>query len=218
MPDPVLLASRGFDAGARKFSYAVNPRFGSTRPSQSLLRSPFRVVLDFSLDLTKPLAEQRLARTLEPVRRNGRWEQPKVTDMEQVQMRQVSSLHRLLLTFSDTLFLTREQIDRLRQADSVYQDEARALFAPLAARFANRSSRETPTAMLADIRATELAYQRRFWAQRDIVQSILTPLQASVMPEIAKMIMLQQLAPDTQRWPRWFFADDGSVAGVGPPP
>lgn len=218
MPDPVLLASRGFDAGARQFSYAVNPRFGSTRPSQSLLRSPFRVVLDFSLDLTKALAEQRLARTLEPVRRNGRWEQPTVTDMEQVQMRQVSSLHRLLLTFSDTLFLTREQIDRLRQADSVYQDEARALFAPLAARFANRSSRETPTAMLADIRATELAYQRRFWAQRDIVQSILTPLQASVMPEIAKMIMLQQLAPDTQRWPRWFFADDGSVAGVGPPP
>ncbi|WP_169307737.1 carboxypeptidase-like regulatory domain-containing protein [Gemmatimonas aurantiaca] len=218
LPDPVLLVPRGFDANASRFLYAVNPRFGSSNPAHTLLRNPFRVTLDFSLDLTKPLAEQRLARTLEPVKRNGNWERPTLADMERVQMRQVSSLHRLLLSFTDTLFLTRDQIDRLRGADSVFQGEARALFLPLAERLAALPSGFAATPVLEDIRATELAYQRRFWAQRDIVRGILTPLQTSVMPEIAKMIMAYQLAPDSRRWPRWFFSDDGSTAGVGPPP
>lgn len=216
--DPVLLIPRGFDPVARRFLYAVNPGFGGMRSTRAMSRNPFRITLDFTIDLTRPLAEQRLARTLEPVRRNGRWEQPTVADMERVQMRQVSSLHRLLLSFADTLFLQRDQIDHLREADSVYQREARALFQPLAARLAALPASFDAPAVLADIRAVELAYQRRFWAQRDIVRGILTPLQTSVMPEIAKMIMAYELPSDPQRWPRWFFADDGSVAGVGPPP
>ncbi|MBL0940609.1 MAG: carboxypeptidase regulatory-like domain-containing protein [Gemmatimonadaceae bacterium] len=217
-PDPVLLVPRGFDGNGERFDYAVNPRFGSTRPGNTLLRTPFRVALDFSLDFTRPIAEQRLARTLEPVRRNGTWQSPTVEDMQRVLTRQVSSVHRVLLAFSDTLFLTRDQIDRLRTADSVFQQEARALYHPLAARLSALQRPFDVAAALSDIRATEFAYQRRFWAQQDPVRQILTPMQLDVMPQIIKMIMAYQPTPDPQRWPRWFFADDGSSAGVGPPP
>ncbi len=219
LPDPVLLVPRGFDAAAGRYRYAVNPRFGSTRPAQSLLREPFRVTVDLTIDGTRPLAEQRLARTLEPQRREGgRWVPPTIDDMVGAQMRQVSSVHRLLLAFSDTLFLTRDQIERLQAADSTFQREARALFRPLAERLAVLPSDHDRAAVLADVRAVELAYQRRFWAQREVVRTLLTPLQASVMPEILKMIMAYTMDADPARWPRWFFADDGSRAGVGGPP
>jgi hypothetical protein len=219
LPDPVLLVPRGFDVAARRYLYAVNPRFGSTRPQASLLRDPFRVTLDVTLDFSRSLAEQRLARTLEPQRRErGRWIAPTLDDMLGTQMRQVSSVHRVLLAMSDTLFLTRSQIDSLREADGAFQQQARALFRPLAERLAALPAGYDRAAVLADVRATELAYQRLFWAQRATVRAVLTPLQGSVMPEIIKMIMAYTLDADSRRWPRWFFSDDGSRAGVGGPP
>ncbi len=41
--DGTLYQVRGFDPAARQFLYQVNPRFGSTNPSTSTLRSPFRI-------------------------------------------------------------------------------------------------------------------------------------------------------------------------------
>ena len=51
-PDPVLFVPRGFDASAQRFRYDVNPRFADTRPNRTLLREPFRIVIDFSLQLS----------------------------------------------------------------------------------------------------------------------------------------------------------------------
>ena len=54
------------------FVYAVNQRFGSTRPSTTTLRAPFRVTLDVGIDIARSLSEQMLDRWL----RAGRAGQP----------------------------------------------------------------------------------------------------------------------------------------------
>ena len=64
----MLLVPRGFDATAQRFRYDVNPRFADTRPGRTLLRDPFRIVIDFSIDLSTDYDLQQLRRAVEPVK------------------------------------------------------------------------------------------------------------------------------------------------------
>ena len=70
-PDPVLFTVRGWDPTTQRFLYAVNPRFGNTRPSATTLRAPFRLTLDVSVDIGRQIEEQQVDRWLKPGR-NGR--------------------------------------------------------------------------------------------------------------------------------------------------
>src|SRR5262249_21391712 len=76
-PDPVLYDVRGFDAAANRFKYEVNPRFGSTSPSINTIRAPFRLTLDVTVDVGRPLVDQQLDRWLRPGR--GGRSTPKLT-------------------------------------------------------------------------------------------------------------------------------------------
>src|SRR5207237_333097 len=51
-PDPVLLVPRGFDAATQRFKYDVNGRFADTRPGHTTITNPFRIIIDFSVDLS----------------------------------------------------------------------------------------------------------------------------------------------------------------------
>ena len=73
-PDPVLLVPRGFDAANQRFNYDVNPRFADTRPGRTLLRSPFRIVIDFSFNLSTDYDLQQLRRAVEPVKGVSGWQ------------------------------------------------------------------------------------------------------------------------------------------------
>ena len=65
-PDPILYDVRGFDAGTKTYKYEVNPRFGGTSPSNNTIRAPFRLTLDVSIDVARPLVDQQLDRWLRP--------------------------------------------------------------------------------------------------------------------------------------------------------
>jgi hypothetical protein len=51
IPDPTLLAVRGFDQAARRFRYSVNPAFGTTSAARSALSSPFTLTANLRVDL-----------------------------------------------------------------------------------------------------------------------------------------------------------------------
>jgi hypothetical protein len=117
--DNVLYSVTGFDPVAKKFSYAVNPGFGGVRRAYSGLSSPFRVSLDVRLDLGKSMAEQQIVRWLMPGRgRPGE----KMASQELVKRysRNVTNPYRNLLYLTDSLLLSRRQVEQLRSLDTAY--------------------------------------------------------------------------------------------------
>jgi hypothetical protein len=185
-PDPVLLLPRSFDGGAQRFRYDVNPRFGDTRAFRTLSRVPFRVVVDFSMDLSTPYDMQTLRRAIEPVRRieNGKrsWTRRSADSIADLYLSRTSNIHRLLLAESDSLFLSKDQIAQLIKADSSYSARIRALYVPLAQFLASQPEGAAGKAALDSVKATTKLYWPIFWEQIDFIQPIVTPQQRELVP------------------------------------
>ncbi len=188
-PDPVLLIPRGFDAATRTFRYDVNSRFAETRPTRALVRNPFRVSIDIAVDLSVSYPLQRLRRALEPVRAsNGSWQRRSADSIAAFYLRSTSSVHRLLLSNSDSLFLSEEQIRRLQVADSAFEVQVRAIYRPLGEYLATVPEEEPGKAQLDSVAATERRYWRVFWAQVPIAEAIVTPTQRSLIYIFDRMV------------------------------
>ena len=120
-PDPVLYNVRGFDPATNRFAYQVNPRFGSTSPAMTTLRAPFRLTLDVTMDLARPLPDQQLDRWLRPGR--GGRSTPKLTadQLTQRLQRNVPDPYGELLQQTDSLLLTADQVTKLQAARAAYR-------------------------------------------------------------------------------------------------
>jgi hypothetical protein len=131
-PDPILYDVRGFNPGAQRFTYQVNPRFGSTSPANTTLRAPFRLTLDVTMDVARPLTDQQLDRWLRPGR--GGRPTPKLTvdQLTQRLQRNVPDPYGELLQQSDSLLLTGEQVTRLQALRAVYRTRVDAMWHGLA--------------------------------------------------------------------------------------
>jgi len=199
-PDPVLLVPRGYDAANRRYRYAVNPRFADTRPARTLLRDPFRVVIDFSMDLAVDYDVQQLRRALEPVKvPKAGWQRRSADSLASFYLSRTSSIHKALLQESDSLFLTNDQVARLRLADSVYSARVRELYVPLGAFLATRP-REPGKIELDTVTATQKAYWKVFWEQPEVADSIITPLQRDLMPMLKAMLGVPKKDREHSQW------------------
>ncbi|MCC6243235.1 MAG: TonB-dependent receptor [Gemmatimonadaceae bacterium] len=214
VPDPVLLVPRGFDPTAQRFLYRVNPRFGDTRPASTLLRSPFRVSMDFSWDLSRDAAAQQLDRSLDPERVNGSWQRPSAAQILRRYEARVSSVHTVILFNADTLFLTRSQIESFTRADSVFRSEARAIYAVLSDSLAALPLKFDGKAAVAMVARANSAYEALFWKQRDVIKAELSTVQGGALPNFIKNILTTVLDPDRARWPRYRFDGQGSSVSV----
>ncbi|MDQ3674623.1 MAG: hypothetical protein M3365_09645, partial [Gemmatimonadota bacterium] len=179
--DPVLLVPRGFDAMQNRFRYDVNPRFASNRAGRTIGRDPFRIVIDFSINLSTDFDLQQLRRAVEPVRTAGRWERRTADSITAFYLSSTSSIHKLLLSESDSLFLSAAQIAMLRRADSVYSERVRAVYAPLAELLA-RGQGSAGKAELDSVLATQKTYWKTFWEQPEIAAEAVTPAQRELIP------------------------------------
>jgi hypothetical protein len=186
--DGTLLIPRGFDAAARRFRYDVNPRFAETRPSRMTMRDPFRITLDVNLKLHTNYDMQSLRRAIEPVRVGDRWTRRTEDSLTALYLRRTSSIHRLLVDESDSLFLSTDQLAQLRVKDSVFADGVRAIYRPLAQYLASfEGTRPTQAALDSVSRATK-AYWKLFWQQPEIADSVLTPVQRDLVGLVKDML------------------------------
>ena len=193
-PDPVLYTVRGFDPSTNRFQYVVNPRFGSTRPSETTLRAPFRVTLDVRVELGTPSREKYFRRFLEMSPLNRNHAPAPVDSLRQRLSRQVGSYYEYFIQLRDSLLLTREQVAAYQRADSVYQAKAGVVWQEMAVYvFVHR---ERPD--LRDIAAKLDTAAARVWAiQRDEIPRLragLTPAQL----ELAEFLM-QGLVTSNER-------------------
>ena len=186
-PDPVLFVPRGFDATAQRMRYDVNPRFADTRPNRTLLREPFRIVIDFSMNLSTDFGLQELRRAVEPVKTMEGWRRRSADSIAAFYLRNTSSVHKGLLAESDSLLLTRDQVAALRRADSVYSERVRAVYGPLGELLAQGNG-AAGKAELDSASATRKTYWRIFWEQPEIADSIVTATQKELYPILRHML------------------------------
>jgi len=200
-PDPVLLIPRGFDATAKRYRYDVNPRFADTRPGRTLFRTPFRISLDFSVDLSVAYPLQQLRRALEPVRGpNNSWVDRGADSLAAFYLSRTSSIYKALLEESDSLFLTKGQIAQLRHADSAYSAQVRALYIPLGEFLAGRRGNAPGKTELDSAAAVDSAYWKVFWVQPEIADSIITPTQRELFPMLKGMVGIPKKDREHSRW------------------
>jgi hypothetical protein len=198
-PDPVLLVPRAFDATSRRFLYDVNARFADTRPANTVLRDPFRLVIDFSLDLSTDYNLQQLRRAVEPVKGPAGWIRRGADSLASFYISNTSDIHKLLLSESDSLFLSASQMTALRRADSVYSAQVRAVYVPLG-EFLSRGQGGAGKAELDSVVATQKAYWKVFWQQPEIADSIITPVQRELIPIMKNLVAVPKESREHSQW------------------
>jgi hypothetical protein len=182
-PDPVLYTVRGFDPATNRFRYEVNPRFGTTSPSINTLRAPFRVSLDMNIDIAPSLPSQQIDHWLTPGRRGHPGTKLSVAELVQRLQRTVPDPYAPLLAQSDSLLLTREQLDQVQrlaahhrvQMDSIYTSISTWL-AALPDRFdAGEATARSDEAQQRALEITRVEVRER-------LPEILTPVQLTLLP------------------------------------
>jgi hypothetical protein len=197
-PDPVLLVPRGFDRNASQFKYDVNPRFGQIN-SRSIARDPFRIVIDVSLNLSTNFDLQQLRRAVEPVKSPTGWQRRSPDSLVAFYLAETSSIHKLLIGESDSLFLSKAQVAQLRTADSVFSERVRAIYIPLG-EFLSRGNGAIGKAELDSVRIVSKEYWKIFWEQPEVAAAIVTPAQRELMPMFARMLETTQEDRKHSQW------------------
>ncbi|HSU96233.1 MAG TPA: hypothetical protein VLI40_03335, partial [Gemmatimonadaceae bacterium] len=198
--DPVLLVPHGFDPVSKSFKYAVNPRFADTRPINTLTRNPFRITLDFSFDLSVNYNLQELRRAIEPVKGPHGYARRTADSLAAFYLSRTSSIHKLLLANSDSLFLTKPQIAALQHDDSVYSAQVRAIYVQLGSFLAQHEGRDPGKAELDSVKNTSKTYWKIFWRQPEIADSAVTPAQRELMPMFKNMLAVTPKDREQSQW------------------
>jgi len=200
-PDPVLLVPRGFDVAANRFRYDVNPRFADTRAFRTLGRDPFRIVIDFSVNLSTDYDLQQLRRAVEPVKgaSTAGWQRRSADSLTSFYLENTSSIHKLLIEQSDSLFLSRAQVAALQKADSVFSARVRAIYVPIGQLLAAGSG-SAGKVELDSVKATEKTYWTIFWEQPEIAAAIVTPSQRELIPMFKSMVAVPMEDRKHSQW------------------
>ena len=198
-PDPVLLVPRGFDPSEKRFRYDVNPRFADTRAGRIIGRDPFRIVIDFSLNLSTNFDLQQLRRAVEPVRSPTGWQRRSADSLSSFYLSETSSIFKLLLSETDSLFLSKVQVAALRKADSAYSARVRAIYAPLG-EFLSRTGGAVGKVEMDSVKKVQKEYWRIFWEQPEVAAEIVTPTQRQYMPMFARMLETTKKERENSQW------------------
>jgi hypothetical protein len=198
-PDPVLLVPRGFDAPNNRFLYDVNPRFADTRPGRTLLRNPFRIVIDISFNLSTDFDLQQLRRAVEPVKGPQGWKRRTADSLAAFYLSETSDVYRLLIEQTDSLLLTASQVAAIQRGDSAFSSRVRALYIPLG-EFLAQGQGGAGKAELDSAQATHKGYWKVFWEQPEIAAAILTPVQLDLLPFFKNMVATPKKEREHSQW------------------
>jgi hypothetical protein len=130
-PDENLLFVRGFDPVTRRYSYDVNQRFGSTRPTESTARTLPFLSLAVSVDVGVPRERQLLTQRLDAGRgRPG--DRANEESMKNLGTSSIPNPMAMVLTQQSALQLTRKQADSLAMLSRVFSVFADSVWTPVA--------------------------------------------------------------------------------------
>ncbi len=205
LPDPVLLVPRGFDAGTSRFRYDVNPRFAETRPSRNIALNPFRLSIDFSLNLSTNYDLQQLRRAIEPVRGPDGvgWRRRTADSLTAFYLSNTSDVYKAVLEFAPRFAFPSKapaQVTSLRRADSAFSARVRDIYVPLGEFLARGEGSAAGKVELDSVQTVSKAYWKIFWEQPEIADSLLTPSQKELIPLVKNMAGVPKEAREHSQW------------------
>jgi hypothetical protein len=181
--DGMLYEVRGFDPAAQRFVYQVNPRFGSTSPAFSTLRTPFRVTLDVRVDYGHSATEQSLELNL-------RIKPPLVgtratADTIKARYMKVgfTDVYGVLLQFADSLALTRNQSEQLQARQSALTGKADTIYGALAHRLAALPAGYDVAGAVKQLTEATDAMWSAIYEEAPFIRQLLGPGQQRRLPE-----------------------------------
>jgi hypothetical protein len=189
-PDPVLLTVNGWNAAAKRFQYSVNPRFGNTRPSTTTLRAPFRLTLDVSIDLGRPIEEQQVDRWLKPGRNGRGGLRADAQELKRRYERNVPDLYAIVLQQSDSLLLSRDQAEAIQKARAAYRVRIDSVWTDLASYLAALPDRyDAHEAYSRAQSAADGAWELTRVDIQHNMKTILNPVQLQLVPPVVKTLV-----------------------------
>jgi len=131
-PDATLLYVRGFNPLTQRYTYEVNQRFGSTKPSQTAVRQPVTVTAMMRFDLGPARERQLLTQQLDRGRRlPGQKASESMLNMMYGAGGVVTNPMAMILRQTDSLHLTTAQGDSLATINRAYLIQLNRLWAPV---------------------------------------------------------------------------------------
>ena len=137
LPNPVLYDVRGFDPSTDRYRYDVNPRFGDAGPAAGVARVPFGVTLDFSMDLAPPVDRQVIRQLLNPGRAGFPGKRLDASSIKRRYTVITPDPYREIVSESDSLMLSREQLEALEDFGTTYRARRDTILTTLAAYLAS---------------------------------------------------------------------------------
>jgi hypothetical protein len=104
----------------------------------------------------------------------------------------------MLITNSDSLFLSKAQVAALEKADSVFSERVRAIYKPLGEFLARGQG--AGKAQLDSAQATQKQYWKIFWEQPEIAGAIVTPSQRELIPMFKSMLAVPMKERENSQW------------------
>jgi hypothetical protein len=189
-PDPVLYEVRGFDPATPAFKYAVNPRFGSTDPSRMLVRSGFLATVELSVNLGRDIALQQLERSLKAGRRGLPGPRLGAADLKRRYERGVPDPYAPLLIESDSLLLSRAQVEALQAAQLRLRTKLDTVWLELGTYLTGLGDEyDTKEAIVRQEAAIAQAWELSRLDVREQLPQILSPIQLRLLPGIASVLL-----------------------------
>ena len=181
--DPTLYRVTGFDPVAQRFSYAVNPRFGSTSPATTTMRVPFRMTLGVSLDLGHSYEEQELALNLR-VRPSMAGSRASADSIKARYYRCCAwtDVYLVLTRMSDSLALSRNQITAMQQQRITMLAREDSIFAAMANELVVVPQGYDSKIVLQRVHAANDAAFQLVLDQRTFLSKLLTKGQIRLLP------------------------------------
>jgi hypothetical protein len=223
-PDSRLLIVRGFDATARRFTYEVNQRFGSTSQAVSAVRNPVAVTLSLRLDIGPTRERQGLTQTLDRGRTATGARMPESFLKAIYGTGGIINPLATILAQADSLHLTGAQADSIATMNRWYVIHLDSLWSPVAHYYAALPDEYDQGEAYARYRRAREASVDLLIALAPSIKALLDPTQRRKLPDLINAYLDQRyltaIRSGTSGTPGGVFAPGagapGGFGGGGP--
>ncbi len=179
MPDNTLLTATGYDAPARRYTYLVNPAFGSVR-SSSASQNPFGISLTLGVTLGRDRAQQQLV--IDGMRRTH----PSTTALVDRYVARYPNVGFAILRAADSVGLSKTQRDSVTAIGRAFDETMRTIWRPVAEQIHSGLSVEDAARVIAAARTPAAI---NYDAYAAMTRAVLTDNQFARLPGDAKWFL-----------------------------
>ncbi|HEY3286056.1 MAG TPA: TonB-dependent receptor [Gemmatimonadaceae bacterium] len=184
-PEATLLYVRGFNPVTQRYTYEVNQRFGSTKPSQTTIRQPVTVTALMRFDLGPPRERTLLTQQLDRGRRlaGQKASESMLNAMYGAGGVTINPMA-MILRQTDSLHLTSAQGDSLATMNRAYLIQLNRLWAPIIKELAGLSDNYSHEQAYAQYKKTREASVDILIRVAPRVKAVLTKEQQRKLPSL----------------------------------